>query len=68
MLSLVEQTLLVKLQYKDSESSSAALRAYRCMHGVRDGKVPMACCALTKIMQKFETIGILITRQEVTSH
>lgn len=62
MPSLREQTLLVKLQYKNAESSSAALRAYRCMHGVRDGKVPMVCFVLSKMMRKFETIGILVSR------
>ena len=38
MLSIVEETLLVKMYYKNSESAVAPLRAYRFMKGMRDGK------------------------------
>ncbi|KAF8794360.1 hypothetical protein HNY73_002349 [Argiope bruennichi] len=62
MLSLVKKDVLVKLFYKIAESSSLAFLAYRSMNGMRDGKGPMTCSALTKMMLKFEATSSLSSR------
>ncbi|KAF8789108.1 hypothetical protein HNY73_007078 [Argiope bruennichi] len=59
MLFLEEKVVLVKLFYKDAESSSVASQAYRSMKDMRDGKGLMTCSTLTKMMQKFEATGSL---------
>ena len=62
MLSIVEKALFVKLYYKNSESVIAVLRAYRFMHGIRDGKGPITFSALNKVMKKFEATSPLASR------
>ena len=51
------RALLVKLFYVNSSKSSAALREYRCMKGLRRG--PMSTNGLKKMMIKFENTGDL---------
>ncbi|GIY24947.1 transposable element tc3 transposase [Caerostris darwini] len=63
MLSIVEKALLVKLYYKNSESTIATLRAYRYMKDMRDSKGLITSFALKKMMKKFEATGLLASRQ-----
>ena len=62
MLSVVEKALLIKLYYKNAESATAALRAYRSMKGKRSRKGPITPSALIKMMKKFESTGSLASR------
>ncbi len=61
-MPIVEKALLVKLYYKNSESTITALRAYRYMKGMRDSKGLITSSALNKMMKKFEATGSFASR------